>query len=143
MKIFLNHYMLYISILLQKMIVYDCLILLFSFLLDFLQFVSSLPLQLICKFTQSFFLVNNRGSISFVVSLSIPIITVYFSTIKKSAVHQRNTLLGIFLFFELDLNDPIWMRFIKSDSVNFTNSTYLISDIVFYRGKILLIIHLS
>jgi hypothetical protein len=96
-------------------------------------------LYLFCKLLQSLLLQNQWSSISLIVCLTIPIITVYLSTVEKSTMHRINTTLSIFLFFEFYFDDSFRMCFIKSYSLNFANFWNLFSNILFDWLKILFV----
>ena len=109
------------------------LILFLSLLFNLFKFLllSFTFFQLISKLLKSFLLQLHRSCISFIVSLSIPIITLYLSSIEKSTIHDRYAALCIFFSFEFYLNYTIRMSFIESYSLYLALSCNLICNIFF------------
>ena len=80
------------------------------------------------------------GSVSFEVGLSIPVVALYLSSINLFSVHCVYTCFCIFLFYEFDLNNSIWVGLIKSDSFYLPYLSYFLWYLLFHILQVLIIV---
>lgn len=91
---------------------------------------------------QPLLLEGDGCGVTFVVGLSIPILANEGTLIEKPAIHDGNTLFGIFVMFEFDFDNPIGMIFKESDPLDLTDLGHFVSNFLFNLFALCWVIHL-
>lgn len=98
----------------------------------FVGFLFIISFKHICIFLQSLHLEGNRGCISIIVGLSIPVFTNYLSPIKVSPIIQLQTFFSSLSILIFNLNNSIWMMLIKFYPLDLPNLTEFCLNILLY-----------